>query len=57
MGRGGSGFSGVHPKIFELKGEPPQKLRGKGGHAGICTGLTGGTQGKMGGGLFKNFQR
>ena len=39
---GGSGFWGVHPKIFELKGEPPQKLRGKGGHAGICTGLRGG---------------
>ena len=27
------------PKTFEPKGGPSQKLRGKGGHAGIYTGF------------------
>ena len=40
MGRGGA-VSGGHPNIFELKGGASQKLRGKVGHAGICTGLRG----------------
>ena len=34
-------FWGRHPKIFDLKGGPSQKLRGEGGHASntVCTGL------------------
>ena len=44
-GGGGGGerrwFLGGHPKIFELKGGPSQKLRKKGVHAGICAGLRG----------------
>ena len=41
MGRGGGGFWGGHPKIFELKEGASQKMRGKEGHEGICTGLRG----------------
>ena len=43
-GGGGAVVSGELSKIFELKGGPSQKLRGKGGHASICTGLRGATQ-------------
>ena len=34
-------FWGRHPKNFDLKGGPSQKLRGEGGHASntVCTGL------------------
>ena len=37
----GRDFWGRHPKIFDLKGGPSQKLRGEGGHASntVCTGL------------------
>ena len=38
---------GGHPKIFELKGRPSQKLRRKDGHASICTGLREALKGKL----------
>ena len=41
MGRGGGGFWEGHPKSFELKEGASQKMRGKEGHEGICTGLRG----------------
>ena len=59
MGRGpGPVVSGSHRKIFELRGEPSQILRGKrkGVHAGICTGLRGHSR-ENGGGSCKMFQR
>ena len=45
---GGRWFLGFHPKIFELKGGPSQKIEGEGGHAGICTGLREALKEKLG---------
>ena len=58
MGKGWGVLGGAHPKTFDPKAGPSQKLRGKGGHAGICTGLRDALKGKLeGGGVRKNFQR
>ena len=48
-GRGGRWFlgGGGHPKMFEVKGGPSQKLRGGGGSCRYMYLLEGDTQGKI----------
>ena len=54
MGRGGGGFWGGHPKIFELKRGAIPNIEKDGGSCRYLYWLEGSTQGKIGG-VMQNF--